>query len=60
MPWTQVHNQDQEGDEGPVVDAIYGVEGYPSFYLIDPKGKIEKIFVGESDEFVAYMDKTLK
>lgn len=60
MPWTQVHNQDQAGDEGPVVDAMYGVEGYPSFYLIDPKGKIEKIFVGESEEFVAYMDKTLK
>ena len=60
MPWTQVHNQDQEGTDGPVVDSIYGVEGYPSFYLSDPKGKIEKIFVGESDEFVAYMDKTLK
>ena len=60
MPWTQVHNQDQEGDDGPVVDSIYGVEGYPSFYLIDPKGKIERIFVGESDEFVAYMDKTFK
>lgn len=60
MPWTQVHNQDQEDADGPVVDAMYGVEGYPSFYLIDPKGKIEKIFVGESDEFVAYMNKILK
>ena len=60
MPWTQVHNQDQQGTDGPVVDSMYGVEGYPSFYLIDPQGKIQKIFVGESDEFVAHMDKTFK
>lgn len=57
MPWTQVFNQETDGK---AVNALYGVRAYPTFVLIDPKGTVEKIFEGESEEFVAYMTKTLK
>ena len=55
LPWLQVRN---DGDLD--VSAAYAVAGYPSFYIIDPEGKIEKIFCGESDEFKAYMTELLK
>ena len=50
LPWLQALN---DGDVD--VSALYAVQGYPSFILIDPEGKIEKIWLGESEEFIEYM-----
>ncbi|MBQ0043709.1 MAG: TlpA family protein disulfide reductase [Bacteroidales bacterium] len=47
MNWTQVYNPAEFA-----LDAQYAVEGFPSFYIIDPEGKIVKIFVGETDNFL--------
>lgn len=55
MPWTQLLNQDSTDNDA---SALYAVQGYPSFYAIDPDGIIRAIFLGESDEFKEFFPKT--
>lgn len=38
----------------------YGVEGFPTKIIIDPNGKIYRIFVGESDDFYNTIDNLCK
>ena len=52
LPWLQVYNSKEDDIPG-----IYGVQGYPTKIIIDPEGKINKIILGESDEFYEYIDR---
>lgn len=48
MTWTQVYNPADFA-----LDAQYAVDGFPTFVVIDPEGKIAKIIVGEGSDLVA-------
>ena len=51
MPWKHVIN-----DGAVDVSALYGVGGYPTKVLIDPEGRIRKLFVGEGQQLYNYLD----
>jgi len=55
MPWKHVIN---DGDVD--VSSLYAIQGYPTFIVINPEGNIERIFLGESDEFISFMEDLLK
>lgn len=57
LPWKNVINNDKGGTD---VSSIYAVSGYPTKVIIDPKGNIVKIFLGESDEFYKFLDNLFK
>lgn len=38
--------------EGKAIAKAYGVSGFPTFFLIDEQGVIEKVVVGYRDEFI--------
>lgn len=56
LPWVQLFNDGKDID----VAALYAVNGYPTKCIIDPEGKIVRIFSGESAEFYTYLDDLLK
>lgn len=51
LPWLHVFNKAADG-----TPEKYAVEGYPTKIIIDPQGKINKIIVGESEDFYKYLD----
>ena len=51
MPWKHVYNP-----KGTRLTADYGIQGYPTKIIIDPKGRIEKIVIGEDPAFYRYLD----
>ena len=51
LPWIHVYN-----DAGDGTPDKYAIEGYPTKIIIDPEGKISKIFIGESEKFYEYLD----
>lgn len=51
MPWIQVFSDSSAVEELDMVETRYGVDGYPTKYLINPKGIITKICVGEDPTF---------
>lgn len=51
MPWVHVYSDGQATEMMDLVQTRYAVEGYPTKYLVDPKGKIAKICVGEDPAF---------
>lgn len=55
LPWINVRN-----DGNPDVSMMYGVSGYPTKFIIDPEGKIDKKIVGEDPEFYKYLDAIMK
>ena len=42
------------------VSAQYAVSGFPTKIIITPKGRIHKVFVGESEDFYKEIDKIMK
>ena len=52
IPWKHV----RQSQETQNVSDDYGVQGFPTKILIDPKGKIAQIIVGESPDFYTYLD----
>ena len=34
---------------------MYGISGYPTKFIIDPEGKINKRVIGEDPEFYTYL-----
>lgn len=52
IPWKHV----RQSKETQNVSDDYGVQGFPTKILIDPKGKIIKIIVGEDPAFYEYLD----
>lgn len=51
LPWLHVYNTEADGTPDK-----YAVQGYPTKIIIDPEGKIDKIVIGESEEFYKYLD----
>ena len=39
---------------------VYGIEGFPTKIVIDPKGNVAKIILGEDPAFYKYLDEVLK
>ena len=59
LPWLHVYNDFEKDDiNNPL--ALYGVQGFPTKIVIDPKGKVAKIVVGEDPVFYEYLDEVLK
>ena len=54
LPWKHV----RQSKENQSVSDDYGIQGFPTKILIDPKGKIVKIIVGEDPEFYTLLDTT--
>ena len=55
LPWLHVYNKAADG-----TPEKYAVEGYPTKVIINPDGTINKIIVGESQDFYNYMDELMK
>ena len=55
LPWTQVRNNEGQGDVLP----LYGVNGFPTKYLISPSGEMLGMAVGEDPNFYALLDRVL-
>ena len=55
MPWKHVYNP-----EGSRLVQKYGVQGYPTKVIIDPKGRVDKVVVGEDPAFYKYLDELFK
>ena len=51
LPWLHVYNADADGTPDK-----YAIEGYPTKIIVDPEGNINKIVIGESEEFYEYLD----
>ena len=52
LPWLHVANGTGAND----VTQIYGIQGFPTKILVDPKGKIAKVVEGEDPAFYTYLD----
>lgn len=59
MPWIQLYNP-RESAPTDDVSVKYAVEGYPTKFIISPEGVIHKIFVGESADFYAELDRVVR
>ena len=57
LPWLHVYCG-EDAKENPM--ALYGVNAFPTKVIIDPKGKVAKIVVGEDPTFYDYLDEVLK
>ncbi|MBR0291435.1 MAG: TlpA family protein disulfide reductase, partial [Bacteroidales bacterium] len=55
LPWISVLNP----SDNDLVKA-YDVQGFPTKVVIDPKGKIAKVFLGEDPSFYTYLESVLK
>ena len=55
LPWISVLNP-----AGNDLVKVYQVEGFPTKIVIDPKGKIAKIVLGEDPAFYTYLDSLMK
>ncbi len=51
LPWLHVFNKAADG-----TPEKYAIEAYPTKIIVDPQGKINKIIVGESEDFYKYLD----
>lgn len=57
LPWLNLWN-DPEG--GNALLNTYGIEGFPTKLIIDPKGIIRNITIGEDPEFYTILNKLVK
>lgn len=51
LPWLHVRDDDQSD-----VRLQYAVQGYPTKVVVDPDGRIARIFLGEDPAFYQYLD----
>ncbi len=56
LPWLHVYNPRGNGD----ITGKYAIQGYPTKIVVDPKGVIAKVVVGEDPAFYTYLDKLFK
>ena len=52
LPWKHVINGKGENSILP----LYGVDGFPTKVILDPKGRIVRLIVGEDPQFYPYLD----
>ena len=55
LPWISVLNPSDND-----LVTVYAVKGFPTKIVIDPKGNIAKIILGEDPAFYTYLDSILK
>ena len=55
MPWKHVFNP-----RSSRLVADYGIQGYPTKIIIDPKGRVDRVVVGEDPAFYNYLDELFK
>lgn len=53
MPWTQVISEDR------TAETAYNVRSYPTKVVIDPEGKVLRVFMGEGEDFYEYLEELL-
>ena len=53
LPWLQVRCPE---DQMESLGNAYQIEGFPTKVVIDPKGKVVKVVVGEDPAFYTYLD----
>lgn len=57
LPWLQVRCPNEQLQ---ALAAQYNIEGFPTKVVVDPKGKIAKVVVGEDPAFYTYLDELFK
>ncbi len=57
LDWVNVYNVMPAGEQ---LLAAYGVQGFPTKIIINPEGRIYKIYVGEVPEFYTDIDNLMK
>ena len=57
LPWINVY---EPGTDAAALPARYGVQGFPTKVIVDPKGVIHAVFVGETPDFYTELDGLLK
>ncbi len=57
LPWLQVRCPNEQLQ---ALAAQYNIEGFPTKVVVDPKGKIAKVVVGEDPAFYTYLDGLFK
>lgn len=55
LEWTQILNRPGEND----LSKLYAVKGYPTKIIINPEGKIDGIYLGETEDFYLALDEKL-
>ena len=59
LPWLHVYcDMEDENSDDPL--ELYSVRGFPTKVVVDPEGKVAKIFVGEDPAFYDLLDEVLK
>ena len=58
LPWLHVYCDMDNEENNPL--ALYGVRGFPTKVIVDPKGNVAKVIVGEDPAFYEYLDQVLK
>lgn len=53
LPWLQVRCPNEKLK---VLATQYNVEGFPTKVIIDPRGKLVKVFIGEDPNFYPFLD----
>lgn len=51
LPWKHVYCP-----RGSKVPSMYAIQGFPTKIVVDPKGKVVKVVVGEDPKFYDYLD----
>lgn len=60
LPWVHLYNDMENSDAPDRVDRAYGIQGFPTKIIIDPKGYVRKIVIGEDPQFYTYLADFLK
>ena len=55
LPWLQVYNP-----KGTDLTAQYGIQGFPTKFIIDPEGKVANVTVGEAPAFFEVLKSLVK
>jgi len=58
LPWLHVY-YDMDDEKNDVM-SMYNVRGFPTKVIVDPKGNVAKIIVGEDPEFYKFLDEAIK
>lgn len=56
LPWVNLFNPQKEGS----IDQLYGVQGFPTKVIINPKGKIMNITTGDDPDFYTKLAELMK
>ena len=55
LPWLQVYNP-----KGTDLTAQYGIQGFPTKFIIDPEGRVANVTIGEDPAFFDVLNSLVK